>query len=298
VSIDLHRVYAATAAFFDDDLVFDRGRLRDHFDWLLDNGVGGLTPNGSLGEYQALSGDERAAAVDVAVESVAGRDGLVLPGVAGLTTDQSVRWATQAREAGAHGVMALPPTGYRASEDEVLRHYERLSEVGLPIVLYNNPFDTRVDLVPGLVAKIAQFDNVVGIKEFSCDVRRVPEILDEVPSIAVLGGADDVLLESLLVGAAGWISGFANSYPRTCVHLLAEAKAGRYAEAAEIYRKVLPAFRWDSKPKFVQAIKRALDDIGQYGGPTRSPRGPLTGEEIAVLDPQLAAAAEVERSLA
>ena len=297
MTLDMARVYAATPAFFDQDLKFDRGRLADHYRWLEDCGVGGLSPNGSLGEYQALDDEERAEAVRVAVE-VASPDMLVVPGVASLTTDGSVRWAEQARDAGAHGLMALPPTGYRASQTEVLAHYEALSRVGLPIIVYNNPFDTRVDLVPELIARLAQFDNVVGVKEFSCDVRRVPEILDVSPGTTVMCGADDVVLESLLVGAAGWISGFVNSYPRTAVHLLNEARDGRIADVVDRYRTVLPAFRWDSRPKFVQVIKFAMDLAGRYGGPTRSPRGPLEADEIEVIEPQLRAAEEVERSLA
>lgn len=297
MTLDMARVYAATPAFFDADLKFERGSLAEHYRWLGDSGVGGLSPNGSLGEYQALDDEERAEAVRVAVE-VAGTDMLVVPGVASLTTVGSVHWAEQARDAGADGVMALPPTGYRASQAEVLAHYEALSRVGLPIIVYNNPFDTRVDLVPELIARIAQLDNVVGVKEFSCDVRRVPQILDVSPATTVMCGADDVLLESLLVGATGWISGFVNSYPRTAVHLLEEARAGRIVEVADTYRTVLPAFRWDSGPKFVQAIKLALDLGGRYGGPTRSPRGPLEADEVEVLEPQLRAAEEIERSLA
>lgn len=296
MTLDTTRIFAATPAFFDDDLKFDAARLAEHFAWLGENGVGGLTPNGSLGEYQALSDEERSEAVRVAVD-VAGSQMQVLPGIAAPTTDLSLRWAEQARDAGAHGVMALPPTGYRASEAEVLAHYGRLSAVGLPIIAYNNPFDTRVDLLPAFIAKLAEFDNVVGVKEFSCDVRRVAHILDLSPDTAVICGADDVLLESLLVGASGWISGFANVFPRTAVHLVEGAQAGRFSEVVGAYRQVLPAFRWDSLPKFVQAIKQGLDHGGRYGGPTRSPRLPLEAEERDALTSNLDAAYEVERSL-
>jgi 1-pyrroline-4-hydroxy-2-carboxylate deaminase len=119
--LDMARVYAATPTFFDRDLKFDSGRLTEHYRKLKECGVGGLTPNGSLGEYHALDDEERVEAVRIAVE-VAGPDMVVVPGVASLTTDGSVRWTEQARDAGADGVMALPPTGYRASPAEILAH--------------------------------------------------------------------------------------------------------------------------------------------------------------------------------
>lgn len=297
MSISLERVSAATPAFFDTDLRFDEDALREHYLWIQEHGVTGLTPNGSLGEYQALDPAERARAVELAVEC-AQPGTIVMPGIGAQTTDQAVHWATQARDAGAHAVMALPPTGYRLSVDEAVVHYERLSKVGIPIVVYNNPFDVKIDLVPDLLARIAELENVAGVKEFSCDVRRIPEIVEKAPSMTPICGADDVLLESMLVGARGWISGFANALPRASMRLFESGRDGTIADAVPLYLGVLPLFRWDSVPKFVQAIKLTLEVRGRRGGPTRSPRMPLTKDEHAAVVAASEAALRLEQELA
>lgn len=297
MTVSLDRVSAATPAFFDEDLRFDEDALREHFAWIQEHGVTGLTPNGSLGEYQALDPAERARAVELAVECALPGT-IVMPGIGAQTTDQAVHWATQARDVGAHAVMALPPTGYRLSADEAMVHYERLAGVGIPIVVYNNPFDVKIDLTPDLLACIATLDNVVGVKEFSCDVRRIPEIVERAPSLTPICGADDVLLESMLVGARGWISGFANALPVASMHLFEGGRDGRFNEVVPIYLGVLPLFRWDSVAKFVQAIKLTLEVRGRRGGPTRSPRMPLTRDEHAAVVAASEAALAIERLLA
>lgn len=218
--------------------------------------------------------------IQVAVETVAGR-GLVVAGVHGVGWHQAVQWAEHAKEDGADGVLALPPTIYRANRSEVVEHYTRLNEVGLPIMLYNNPFDTKVDLTPDLVAELAQLENVVAIKEFTADIRRVLEI-KELCDIQVIAGADDLLFESLVVGATGWFAGYPNAFPKEAVEIYDLVTAGRIDEARELYTHLVPVFRWDSKTEFVQAIKLSIDLAGQsYGGPTRPPRGPLSAEHEA-----------------
>jgi 1-pyrroline-4-hydroxy-2-carboxylate deaminase len=283
-------VLVATATPFAADGRVDYDRYGEHCAWMIDHGVHGLVPNGSLGEYQALDDEERARLVEVAVDASAGR-AVVVPGVGSPAGHTSRRWAEQAAKAGAHGVMALPPTGYRASREEVLTHFREVAAAGLPVVVYNNPFDTRVDLTPGLLAEIAEIDGIVGVKEFSGDVRRVSEILDAAPGLQVICGSDDVVLESLLAGATGWIAGFTNAFPVASVRLFELGRSGHVTEALPMYRELLPAFRWDSRPQFVQAIKLALDMVGRYGGPCRLPRLPLAA------DAETAVRQAVERAL-
>jgi 4-hydroxy-tetrahydrodipicolinate synthase len=143
-------------------------------------------------------------------------------------------------------------------------------------MVYNNPFDTKVDLTPDLLAEIAQIDNVVAVKEFSGDVRRVLEIRERAPGLAVIGGADDVVLESLLMGATGWFAGFPNVFPAESARLFELATAGKLEEARALYEPLVAAFRWDSRTEFVQAIKLGMDLVGRRGGPCRPPRGPLS----------------------
>jgi 4-hydroxy-tetrahydrodipicolinate synthase len=179
--MDLGGVVVATALAFKEDasapagLAVDYDRFGEHVDFLMSNGCRGVGPNGSLGEYSSLTDDERRKVIQVAVDAVDGR-GIVIAGAHGVGSHQARQWAEYAAEDGADGVLLLPPIVYRANEREVLAHYEEVAKVGMPIMAYNNPFDTKVDLTPAVVAQIAQIPEVVAIKEFSGDVRRVYEI--------------------------------------------------------------------------------------------------------------------------
>src|SRR5690606_38995263 len=137
-----------------------------HVDFLMSNGCPGVGPNGSLGEYSSLSDEERRQVIKVAVEAVDGR-GIVIAGVHGVGCHQARQREENAREAGANGVLLLQPTIYRASVGEVIAHYEEVAKVGMPIMAYNSPFDSKVDLAPSVVGKFAEIPEVVAIKEFS-----------------------------------------------------------------------------------------------------------------------------------
>ncbi|MBC6445652.1 dihydrodipicolinate synthase family protein [Actinokineospora xionganensis] len=260
----------------------DLDRYAEHCQWLVANGCRGVGPNGSLGEYSSLTDDERRQVARTAIESVKGA-GIVVVGVHGAGAHQARHWAELAAEDGADGVLCLPPTMYRANHGEVIHHFTEVAKAGLPIMVYNNPIDTKVDLTPELVAEIAQIDNVVAVKEFSGDVRRVLQIR-EAADIAVIAGADDVVLESLLMGATGWFAGFPNVFPAESARLYSLAMEGKLAEARALYEPLVAAFRWDSRTEFVQSIKFGMDVVGRFGGPCRPPRGPLADEQRAQLE--------------
>ncbi len=288
-TFDLGGVIVATTLAFKEDasapagLAVDYDKFAEHCDFLISNGCRGVGPNGSLGEYSSLTDEERRKVVQVAVETVGDR-GLVVAGVHGVGWHQAVKWTEIAQEDGADGVLLLPPTLYRANRSEVIEHYRRVNEVGLPIMAYNNPFDTKVDLTPDIVAEIAQFENVVAIKEFTGDIRRVLEI-KELCDIDVIAGADDLLFEALVMGATGWFAGYPNAFPREAVEIYDLVQAGKLEDAKEIYQALVAVFRWDSRTEFVQAIKLSIDIAGQsYGGPTRPPRGPLSPEQAAIVE--------------
>ncbi|MGA8112359.1 MAG: dihydrodipicolinate synthase family protein [Actinocatenispora sp.] len=262
-----------------------------HCRWLVDNGCAGVAVNGSLGEYTSLSDDERAAAVRTAVDAV-GADGVVLAGVSAPGWHQSVGWAEQAAEAGVSGVFSLPPIVYRANRSELVAHFGAVAKVGLPVMIYNNPIDTKVDLPPALLAELADIDGVVAVKEFSGDVRRVREIAEQAPGLDIYAGADDVVLESLLMGAVGWFAGFPNVFPAACARLQELAVAGDLARARALYEPLVAAFRWDSRTEFVQAIKLGMDLVGRPGGPCRPPRGPLSPAQEAQVRAEVGRAVE------
>ncbi|GAA5087337.1 4-hydroxy-tetrahydrodipicolinate synthase [Thermocatellispora tengchongensis] len=277
-----HGVLVATALPMDDGLGIDLDRFAEHVRWLAAEGCHGVTPNGSLGEYQTLTPEERRAVVRTAV-AAAPEGFTVMPGIAAYGAQEARRWAEDAAEAGCQAVMLLPPNAYRADERAVLGHYREVAKAGLPVVAYNNPIDTKVDLTPELLARLHEEGLIVGVKEFSGDVRRAYRIAELAPELDVLAGSDDVTLELVIAGATGWISGYPNALPRSCVTLYEAAAAGDLETALPLYRTLHPLLRWDSKTEFVQAIKLSMDIAGRYGGPCRPPRVPLTEEHARIV---------------
>ncbi len=250
----------------------------EHVAWLAAQGCDGVTPNGSLGEYQTLTPDERARVVTTAV-AAAPVGFSVIPGVAAYGALEARRWAEQAAEAGCPAVMLLPPNAYRGDERAVVEHYREVARAGLPIVAYNNPIDTKIDLVPELLAELYGEGLIVGVKEFSGDVRRSYRIAELAPGLDVICGADDVSLELAIAGSPGWIAGYPNALPRSTVAFWKAATAKDLDVALPLYRSLHPLLRWDSRTEFVQAIKLSMDIVGRYGGPCRPPRVPLTPEQ-------------------
>ncbi|MFF7726976.1 dihydrodipicolinate synthase family protein [Streptomyces sp. NPDC008001] len=275
-------IMVATALPLREDLSVDHDAYAAHVRHLLDNGCDGVVPNGSLGEYQTLTPDERARVVRTAVEA-AGDGARVMPGVAAYGSAEARRWAEQAAEAGCGSVLLLPPNAYRADEQAVRAHYADVAAAGIPVVAYNNPIDTKVDLTPALLARLHADGHIVAVKEFTGDVRRAYEIAELAPELDLLIGADDVLLELATAGAVGWIAGYPNAFPATCAALYHAAVAGDLQTALPLYRSLHPLLRWDSRTEFVQAIKLSMDLTGRHGGPVRPPRLPLTGEAEAAV---------------
>lgn len=272
-----HGVMVATALPFREDLSIDLEEYAAHCAWLVGQGCDGIVPNGSLGEYQVLTADERAQVVETAVAAVGGDR--VMPGVSAYGSAEARRWAEHARESGCASVMLLPPNAYRADERSVRAHFAEVAIAGLPVVAYNNPHDTKVDLTPELLAVLHADGHIQAVKEFSGDVRRAYSIAELAPGLDLLAGADDVLLELAVAGAKGWVAGYPNALPAAGVELYRAAVAGDLVRARQLYRELHPLLRWDSRPEFVQAIKLSMDLAGRHGGPCRPPRGPLLPEQ-------------------
>jgi dihydrodipicolinate synthase/N-acetylneuraminate lyase len=275
-----HGVLVANALPYTADLEVDFDRYAEHVAWLAAAGCDGITPNGSLGEYQVLTPEERLRVVETAV-AAAPAGFSVIPGVAAYGARESARLAEQAAKAGAAAVMLLPPNSYRADQRSVLEHYRAVASVGLPVMAYNNPVDTKVDLTPELLATLFDEGLVAGVKEFTGDPRRAYAIAELAPGLDLLIGSDDSVLEFAIAGARGWVSGYTNAFPRSCVELYRASMAGDLDKARPLYRLLHPLLRWDAKTEFVQAIKLSMDMVGRYGGPCRPPRQPLTAEQEA-----------------
>ncbi|WP_228001920.1 dihydrodipicolinate synthase family protein [Nocardia australiensis] len=272
-----HGVLVATTLPFTDDFAVDYDAYAEHVRWLAANGCHGVSPNGSLGEYQTLDDTERAKVVTTAV-AAAPKGFTVMPGIAAYGALQARKWAEQAAEAGAQVVMLLPPNTYRGGRDSILDHYRTVAKVGLPIVAYNNPIDTRIDLTPDILAELHAEGLIVGVKEFTGDVRRFYAIKELAPELDILIGSDDVVLELGIAGAVGWVAGYPNAIPESTVELYNASINRDLDKALPLYRDLHKLLRWDSKTEFVHAIKLAQDLAGRNGGKCRPPRVPLAPE--------------------
>lgn len=273
-----HGVQVAIPCLWHEDGTPDLDRYSEHVAWLADNGCHGVIPNGSLGEYQVLTDEQRRALVKAAL-GAAPAGFSVIPGVSAYGAEQARRLTEWAAEDGAQAVLLLPPNAYRATDRDVIEHYRIVAGAGLPVVAYNNPIDTKVDLTPDLLGRLHGEGLIVAVKEFTGDVRRYYQISEKAPGLDVLVGSDDVVLELAIAGSPGWIAGFPSAFPRACADLFEAAQRHDMPQALTLYRTLHPLLRWDSHPRFVQAVKLAMDIAGRPGGTCRPPRGPLEPAE-------------------
>ncbi|MCW2984416.1 MAG: dihydrodipicolinate synthase family protein [Conexibacter sp.] len=282
---------AAITPFTADDEV-DVAGLRANLEALLDAGVGGLVATGTMGEAGQLSDAERRVVVETCVAVAAGRVPVIV-GVSAGSTAAACRNAAVARAAGAAAAMCLPPLNYAGTQAELVAFYAAVAEAGgLPIMAYNNPGASGIDLTPDVIAAIAaEVPAVVAVKECSGDARRIAALVNDT-TLEILVGGDDWALEGFATGATGWVSGVANVVPGECVALQEHVEAGRLAEARAIYARLLPLARLDMTPHLVQYFKGAMDAAGLRGGASRGPRLPLDAQQQAVLDAAVAALKE------
>jgi 4-hydroxy-tetrahydrodipicolinate synthase len=281
---------AATTPFTATDQV-DVEALKGNLKVLFDAGCTGVVATGTMGEAGQLSDAERALVVETCVAAAREAPAFVVVGVSAGSTAAAVGNAHGAARAGADAVMCLPPLHYPGTLAELVAFYQAVDEAAgaLPIMLYNNPGASGVDLAPEVIGAIArEVPGVVAVKECSGDARRIAELLG-LGTLEILVGGDDWALEGFAAGAAGWVSGVANVAPAECVELLRLAETGQLAEARPLYQRLLPLARLDMTPHLVQYFKGAMDAVGRAGGVSRGPRGPLDAEHRAILDAAVAA---------
>jgi 4-hydroxy-tetrahydrodipicolinate synthase len=273
-------VFPAATTQFHADQSLDLSGTIHHWETLIGAGIHGLLVLGSIGENCSLEDDEKLRVVRAAVEHVAGRIP-VLAGVAECSTARACRFAADAQKAGADGLMVLPALAYRADPRETMAHLRAVAAASsLPIMVYNNPSSYVVDITPKMFADLADEPKFVAIKESSGDVRRLTDLKNLCGDrYTLFCGIDDLILESVLLGAEGWVSGLVNAFPEENRLLWDLATAGRYAEALQVYRWYTPLLHLDTHPKLVQYIKLAAAECGHGKETVRMPRLPLTGSE-------------------
>lgn len=280
MTIDWQGVYPAVTTQFNDDGSINFETTQQMLDNLINEGVHGIIVNGTVGENCSLRADEKLKMLQAALEVVGGRVPL-LSGVAETTTQFAIEYCQNAEKLGIDGVMTLPGMVYRSTEREAIFHYQQIARnTQLPIMVYNNPITYGVDLSIEGMKSLVDEHNIVAVKEATEDTRRITELFNAFGDrFTVFGGVDDIALESLMLGATGWISGLTNVFPRESVAIFELAKQGRYAEAREIWRWFLPLLRLDTIPTLVQCIKYAEQLAGRGSENVRAPRLPLPEEE-------------------
>ena len=274
------------------DLTVDHAALAVHCRWMIDSGCTGLVVGGSLGDAATLSFEEKIAIVRTSVAAVAGRAPVVL-GIASLSTLEAVALAKAAEQAGAQGLMVLPPYVYSSDWREMKTHVSAvIAATKLSCLLYNNPPAYKTDFLPEQIAELARLHpNLHAVKESSGDTRRVTAIQAAVgPRLAVLVGMDDAIVEGIYAGAVGWIAGLVNAFPVESVALFNLASRGEKARAAVLYAWFLPLLRLDTVPKFVQLIKWVQAEVGRGTPYVRAPRLALAGPDLAAARAVLTAA--------
>lgn len=280
--VDWSGVFPAVTTKFKEDHSLDIEAMEAHLETQIEAGVHGLVMLGTLGENASLSLDEKHEVVKTALSVSNGRVP-VLAGVAETTTAGACEFVERGASYGTDGFMLLPGMLYHSDRRETLRHFRTVAEVSeRPIMIYNNPVAYGVDITPKMFEELADEDTFVAIKESSDDIRRITDIYNRVGDrYQLFCGVDDLALESLLLGAEGWVAGLVNAFPEETVAIYELAEAGQMEEARDLYRWFAPLLHLDVSTKLVQNIKlaEAMVDIGTE--PVRPPRLPLAGEERA-----------------
>lgn len=273
-------VFPAATTEFQSDFALDLPATAKHIDAMIRAGVHGMIVLGTVGENCSLDAKEKLDVIRAAREVIAGRVPL-LTGVAECTTAAACRFAADAQKAGVEGLMVLPAMVYKADGRESMAHFRAVARAtDLPIMVYNNPVSYAVDVTPPMFAELADEPKFVAIKESSENVRRITDLRNTCGDRYLLfAGVDDLALESVMLGATGWVSGLVNAFPAENRLLWDLAMAGKYDEAVRVYRWYTPLLHLDTHPKLVQYIKLANAECGLGSETTRPPRLAIEGAE-------------------
>jgi 4-hydroxy-tetrahydrodipicolinate synthase len=270
---------AATSQFNSDQSPNIPGTL-NHLEAMISAGIHGVVILGTVGENCSHEYHEKLDLLKAVVAHVDGRVP-VLTGVAEYTTALACRYSRDAEQIGVDGLMVLPGMVYKSDPRETIEHFKSVARsTSLPIMCYNNPVSYGVDITPQMFLELADEPTLVAIKESSENVRRITDLRNTIGDRYILfAGVDDLVLESLMLGAQGWVSGLVNAFPAENRLLWDLAQAGKWEEARKVYRWYMPLLHLDTHVKLVQYIKLANSECGFGTETVRAPRLPLEGAE-------------------
>ncbi len=275
-------VYPAVTTKFTADDQLDLAMFETNIKAQLKAGVDGIILGGTLGEASSLLDDEKDELVKATVSMVEGKVPVVM-NIAEQTTKGAIIAAEKARKNGASGLMMLPPMRYKAGDHETVTYYKAVANsTDLPIMVYNNPVDYKIEVTLDMFEELSDCENIEAVKESTRDISNITRMKNRFGDrFSILSGVDTLALESIFMGANGWVAGLVCAFPEETVAIYRLHKAGRYDEALKIYRWFLPLLELDINPKLVQNIKLAEVYTGIGTETVRAPRLPLMGEERA-----------------
>jgi 4-hydroxy-tetrahydrodipicolinate synthase len=273
-------VFPAATTHFNSKGELDLIPNAKHLNAMLDAGIHGMVMLGTVGENNSLNFAEKVEVLEMAVKTIKKRVP-VLTGVAETTTAGAIAFAQKAKQVGVDGIMLLPGMVYKSDAHETITHFRAVAKaVDLPIMIYNNPVSYGVDVLPKQFELLADLPNIVAIKESSENPRRITDIINIMGNrYTLFCGVDDLALESIALGAQGWISGLINAFPAENRLLWDLMMARRWEEALTVYRWYTPVLHLDTLPKLVQYIKMAQSECGFGNEIVRAPRLAITGTE-------------------
>lgn len=284
-------VFPAVTTQFREDFSLDLDATAKVIDGLVRDGVSGLVVCGTVGENTSLSRSEKLQVIEAAKSVAAGRVPVIC-GVAEFTTAFAIDTAKEAARIGVDGIMLMPALVYSSKPHESAAHFRAVSKAtDVPVMVYNNPPIYKNDITPDILASLADCDTIVCFKDSSGDTRRFIDTRNRVGDRFVLfAGLDDVVVESIAMGAVGWVSGLSNAFPREGETLFRLARQGRMAELMPLYEWFMPLLHLDARPDLVQCIKLCEHLMGRGSWRTRPPRLALPDEDRQVVEQVMAQA--------
>ncbi len=280
MSVHWQGVYPALTTKFTADDKLDLPLFDKNLRAQLDAGVDGIILGGTLGESSVLSNEEKFDLLRFAVDKVSGQVPVIM-NIAEGSTREAVKLASESEKCGAKGLMMLPPMRYKSDHRETVQYFKDVADsTSLPIMIYNNPVDYKIEVTLDMFADLVENKNIQAVKESTRDVSNVTRMINRFGDrFKILCGVDTIAMEELMLGAQGWVAGLVCAFPKETVAVFKLTKANKIAEALEIYRWFLPLLELDIHPKLVQYIKLAEQEAGIGSEHVRKPRLTLVGEE-------------------
>ncbi len=280
MGIEWKGVFPALTTKFTADDKLDLTLFEKNLHAQLEAGVNGIVLGGTLGEASVLTTSEKEQLVKFAVEKCAGKVPVVL-NIAEGSTKEALQQAVYAKAWGAKGIMMLPPMRYKSDHRETVTYFKTVADsTELPIMIYNNPVDYKIEVTLDMFAELQACKNINAVKESTRDVTNVTRMRNRFGDrFKLLCGVDTLAMEELCLGADGWVAGLVCAFPKETVSIYNLVKTGKIEDAAKIYRWFMPLLELDIHPKLVQYIKLAEAQVGLGSEHVRAPRLAIAGKE-------------------